>query len=177
MTVSPAKISERKVKADGSLHEYSCDLLFLTTEVAIIAYTMARGGTLPDVGLKVEPGSVSYGYFWANRPYNLYRMKRPDGSIIAHRFDAVADVVLSREVISYRDTVLDWWLVDGVLTEEDADELEEMVASGVVPEADHQLALAAREAVRLGWPAIVAEAIALEELMESSPLQSPQHSA
>lgn len=177
MPALPAKISERKVKADGSLHEYSCDLLFLTTDVAVIAYVMARGGVLPDVHLRVEPGSISYGYFWRDRPYNLYRMKRPDGSIIAHRFDAVADVVITREAIDYRDTVLDWWLVDGVLTEEDEDELDDYVARGALPASDRQLAHAARAAVVAGWREIVAEVEEMERTVLATALQAGAHSA
>lgn len=168
MTAGPAKISERKVKADGSLHEYSCDLVFLTTNLVIIAYTMARGGVLPGIKVPVPPGSISYGFFWTDRPYNLYRMLRPDGTVIAHRIDAVADVEISEDVVAYRDTVLDWWILDGELIEEDAEELEEMVALGIVPEADRLLAEAAREAVTSGWREIILEAVRLETAIAAS---------
>ena len=102
----PVQIIERKVKVDGSRHEYSCDVVLMTADLLIIAYVMRLGGTLPGVHLPVAPGSVSYGYFWKDRPYSLYRMKRPDGSIIAHRFDAVGDVQWTPELLEYRDAQL-----------------------------------------------------------------------
>jgi len=92
---------------------------------------MERGGVIPNIRIEVPPGSVSHGWFWTRRPYNLYRMRRPDGTLIAHRFDAVADVRLSPEAVEFRDLVLDWWATpDDTLIEEDREEFEELVAAG-----------------------------------------------
>ena len=154
----PVKIIERKVKVDGSRHEYSCDVVLMTADLLIIAYVMRLGGTLPGVHLPVAPGSVSYGYFWKDRPYSLYRMKRPDGSIIAHRFDAVGDVQWTPELLEYRDLVLDWWLLpDGTLIAEDEGELSELVERGAITGTDVARAEAARDAITASWPSILAE--------------------
>ncbi len=157
------QITERKIKANGSVHEYLCDLVYASDELLVIAYVMKRGGTLPGIGLTVLPGSVSYGYFWCDRPYNLYRMKRPDGSIIAHRIDAVTGVEWTTTVLEYRDVVLDWWLpASGGLVAEDEDELAEAIAAGLLSEADIAAAEAARLAVEGSWQGIIAEAEAFE---------------
>ncbi|MCO5201746.1 MAG: DUF402 domain-containing protein [Chloroflexi bacterium] len=82
-------------------------------------------------------GSVSYGYFWARRPYNVYRWLRADGTLIAHRFDAVTEVRIAGDSVRYRDLALDWWaLPDGTLLEEDRDELEGLAASGALMATD-----------------------------------------
>jgi hypothetical protein len=163
MTNMPANIIERKVKTDGSWHEYSCGVVSMTPGLLVISYVMARGGTLPDVHLPVAPGSISYGYFWRDRPYSLYRMKRPDGSIIAHRFDAVGDVRWTDTLLEYRDLVLDWWLLaDGTLLTEDEDELAELVQRNAITADDVAIAEAARTAITCGWPGVVAELEAFE---------------
>lgn len=174
------EITERKVKADGSVHEYVCDEVYRSGDLLIIAYVMRRGGTLPGIGLPVAPGSISYGYFWRDRPYNLYRMKRPDGSIIAHRIDAVTAVSWSGSLLEYRDLVLDWWLpADSGPIAEDEDELVDAISAGWLSEADVAAASEAKSAVESGWLEIIAEAEALESrlgLFTVSPLQAESHS-
>lgn len=178
--IPQAEITERKVKSDGSVHDYSCGLVHRSEEVLVIAYVMRRGGTLPGIGLPVAPGSVSYGYFWRDRPYNLYRMKRADGSIIAHRIDAVAGVHWSESLLEYRDLVLDWWLLaDRGLIPEDEDELAEAAAAGTLSASDIAAAELAKAQVESGWRAIIAEAEALESIFERAlvePLQEQRHS-
>lgn len=139
-------ILERKQKPDGSWREYPCRLLHLGANLAVIEFVMARGGTIFNTPIEVPPGSISHGWFWTRRPYNLYRMRTQEGRLLAHRFDAVADVHLSMKVIEYRDLVLDWWVTpDGTLLEEDRDEFEELMAAGKLAQRDVE---AANEAAR-----------------------------
>lgn len=130
-------VIERKVKPDGTVRDYACTLLHLSASLAVVEFVMERGGTIFGTPIEVPPGSVSHGYFWTRRPYNLYRMRNPEGAIIAHRFDAVADVRLGREVISYRDLVLDWWVEPGnTIIEEDREEFEALTVAGRLPPDD-----------------------------------------
>ncbi|MBI5947820.1 MAG: DUF402 domain-containing protein [Chloroflexi bacterium] len=157
------QVVERKLKPDGTVREYPCTLLHLEPGLAVVAFVMARGGTIPGLPVVIPPGSVSYGYFWKRRPYNLYRMKRADGSLIAHRFDAVADVSLGPEVVSYRDLILDWWVLPGgEIVEEDRDELDAMVAAGSVPPGDFERTRRAAQAVFGRYRHVIDEAEALE---------------
>ncbi len=59
---------ERKLKLDGTIHEYETELLYRDGRVAIVRFVMTRGGGPPRLPVSVPPGSVSYGYFWARRP-------------------------------------------------------------------------------------------------------------
>ena len=140
---------ERKQKADGSWREYGCTLLHRQPGLVIARFVMEQGGAIHGTPIEVPPGSVSHGYFWKRRPYNLYRMRRDDGSVIAHRFDAVTGVQIGDTGVSYRDLVLDWWtLPDGTIFEEDREELEQLQAAGQLPVGD--LAIA-EEAARQVW--------------------------
>lgn len=132
-----APIIERKIKPGGEVREYPCTLLHMDTRLAVVRFVMARGGVITGTPVEVPPGSVSDGYFWKRRPFNAYRMRRADGSLIAHRFDAVSDVRFSPEAVVYRDLALDWWVTpDGLIIEEDRDELDALVASGALSPAD-----------------------------------------
>lgn len=154
---------ERKRKPDGTVREYRCTLEFRSPTVTIIRFVMTKGGVIVGLPVEVPPGAVSYGFFWPRRTYNLYRMKHADGTIIAHRFDAVADVRVSDDAVDYRDLVLDWWaLPDGTLIEEDRDELEALVAAGGISRRDANRAGEAAKAVFSRYRHVIDEAEALE---------------
>ena len=124
---------------------------------------MTRGGGPPRLPVEVPAGSVSYGYFWARRPYNLYRWLDPQGKVIAHRFDAVADVRFGEDGLDYRDLILDWWaLPDDTLLEEDRDELEDAIAAGAIAPADVARANEAARQVFSRYRHIIDEAVELE---------------
>jgi len=140
------RVIERKLKPDGSHRNYECELAWLDARLAVVRFELPEGGAAFGVPVKVPRRSRSWGYFWARRPYNAYRLVSPEGAVLGHRFDAVAQVRLTPEVISYRDLVLDWWaLPDGTLIEEDREEFHELVGSGGLTSAD---AVRAEEAAR-----------------------------
>ncbi|MCX7617105.1 DUF402 domain-containing protein [Tepidiforma sp.] len=154
---------ERKVKPDGTVREYPTELLHLGRGFALVRFRMQLGGGPPDIPVAVPPGSVSLGYFWARRPYNLYRWRGPDGGLLAHRFDAVADVAIGPGGVSYRDLALDWWVLPGdVLLEEDRDEFEALAAAGALTPRDRAAALAADREVHARYRHILDEAAQLE---------------
>jgi len=154
---------ERKRKLDGTVHEYETELVHRDGRVVIVRFHMTRGGGPPRLPVEVPAGSVSYGYFWARRPYNLYRWLDPQGKVIAHRFDAVADVRFGDDSLDYRDLVLDWWVLpDDTLLEEDRDELEEAIAAGAIAPADVARANEAARQVFSRYRHIIDEAVELE---------------
>lgn len=154
---------ERKQKPDGTWREYNCTLLHLSANLVVVRFVMEQGGAIFGTPIEVPPGSVSHGYFWKRRDYNLYRMRRSDGSLIAHRFDAVASVVIGAGEVSYRDLVLDWWVQpDGTIIEEDRDELDELVAAGRLSRQDQAAASRAAREIWSRYRHIIDEAEKLE---------------
>ena len=141
-------IVERKQKPDKTWREYPCTLLHRAAGFVVVEFVMAKGGAIFGTPIEVPPGSVSHGWFWKRRPYNLYRMRRADGSLIAHRFDAVADVRIDDASVSYRDLVLDWWVTpDDTIIEEDRDELEALIAAKAISARDLASVAAAERAI------------------------------
>jgi predicted RNA-binding protein associated with RNAse of E/G family len=156
-------IIERKQKPDGTIREYRCTLLHLDAALAVVEFVMEKGGVIHGTPIEVPPGSVSRGYFWKRRPYNLYRMHRADGTLIGHRFDAVAGVRLSPDVIFYRDLVLDWWVTpDDTLIEEDRDEFDAMVAAGTLAPGDIERAEDAARTIFSRYRHIIDDVVLLE---------------
>ena len=167
MTVPPdstgQRFLERKRKADGSLHEYETDLVHRDKTVVIVRFVLTRDGGPPRLPVSVRSGTVSYGYFWPRRHYNVYRWISPEGELVAHRFDAVTAVKVSEHEVDYRDLVLDWWAFpDGSIIEEDRDELDEAVAAGLVTKDEERLATEAAYQVLSRYRHIIDEVEALE---------------
>ena len=122
---------ERKQKPDGSERTYACRLVYRAPALVVVRFTLEAGGEFFRTPIAIPAGALSDGWFWTARPYNLYRMRNPGGQVIAHRFDAVAGVLIGDHEVAYRDLALDWWdTPDGTLLEEDRDEYEALVLAG-----------------------------------------------
>jgi len=163
-------IMERKQKPDGTWREYGCTLLYHEPGLAVVEFVMARGGAIFGSPIVIPPGSISHGYFWTRRPFNLYRMRAPGGqagssgrAILAHRFDAVTDVHVSATEVSYRDLALDWWIcADGTVIEEDRDEFDALAAEGKLSPSDIAAAEAAARTIYSRYRHIIDDVAALE---------------
>lgn len=164
---APATIIERKHKPDGRVLEFSCTLAARRPGFIVVSFPLPEGGTPFGAPVQIPPGSVSYGWFWARRPYNLYRMFGPDGALVAHRFDAVADVRLWDHAVDYRDLVLDWWVLpDDTILEEDRDELEALSTAGQLSPEDVALANRAARDVLSRYRHIIDDVELLERRLQ-----------
>lgn len=168
MTATPDSTAfpfrERKRKADGTIHDYETELVHRDKTVVIVKFLMTRAGGPPRLPVSVPAGTVSYGFFWPRRPYNVYRWVSPEGVVLAHRFDAVTDVRITDESVDYRDLILDWWaLPDDTLLEEDRDELEAAIAAGTISAGDQKIAKEAARQIFSRYRHVVDEVVALEK--------------
>ncbi len=161
---------ELKLKPGGERRQYATELIHRARGFVLVRFHMLSGGGPPDLPVTVPPGSVSLGYFWSRRPYNLYRWRDPAGMLIAHRFDAVTDVEITPAAVTYRDLVLDWWVLPGdVLLEEDRDEFEALAAAGAFSDRDLAAAHAADRLVHARYRHILDEAARLERRYLAAP--------
>lgn len=165
-------VTEWKQKPDGSWRTFGCLLVHdERPRLMVVRFVMEPGGSVFGTPFEIPPGSISDGYFWARRPYNLYRLRRPDGRLIAHRLDAVADVRLGDTEIRYRDLVLDWWVgPDDRIVEEDRDELDELVRGELICAADVRAATAATVQVLGRYRHIIDEAERIERAHGLAPV-------
>lgn len=138
-----ATITEVKRHLDGRVETFACQAVRVSPSHAVVRFVSpAPLGGYP-------PGTVTLGVFWRDRPYNLYRLEAPDGRLLGHRFDAVADVRITPDRIEYVDLLLDVVVEpDGTVRVEDEDEVAAADAAGLLsPERAALVERARRELV------------------------------
>lgn len=82
---------------------YECELILIEENFGILKYVF-------DKKLKIEniiiyPETISYGFYWMDRPYNLYMWF--DENIIAYYFNIADSLYLSRQKVVWRDLIVD----------------------------------------------------------------------
>jgi predicted RNA-binding protein associated with RNAse of E/G family len=160
---------ERKLKPDGSVREYQCEAVHRSADLLVVRFVVAEPSAYVTP-IPLERGTISDGWFWRRRPYSLYRFHRPRGGVAAHRFDAVDRVEFDEDVVTYRDLVLDWWvLAGGEIVEEDRDELEELRAAGTLAASFYEGALRAAQTVLGRYRHILDEVETLERRLGITP--------
>ena len=107
-------ILEIKHRLDGSRVEFTCQsCLVKPGSHAAVLYHIDRDWHFPQVGLTVPAGSISSGFFWENRPYNLYHWMTPNGETIGDYFNLAAKTTITSETIAWLDLVVDYCLLPG----------------------------------------------------------------
>ena len=89
---------ETKRTLDGRVQRFSTQLLLRTPRFVAVRYALGGATAFTLGGFVIPPGSVSTGFFWRGRAYNLYHFTRADGTPIADRFDVVERVRIGREI-------------------------------------------------------------------------------
>jgi len=97
-------IKEIKRHFSGEKEIYQCESIILGEKFALVKYTVEKTQKVGSIIL--YPGTLSYGFFWRNRPYTLYKWKK-DEKIIGNYFNVADAVRISKGTISWRDLVVD----------------------------------------------------------------------
>lgn len=151
-------ITEIKRHLDGRVEQFECELLHRDASTMVIQFVAQPGS--PFYGRM----SRSEGYFWADRPYLMYKIYGKDGQLAGYRFDACRDVIFGPDFVEFTDLYLDFRVTpDGTLTVEDEDELEAALALGLIDDTDYDVARLAHDLLTSDLPIVLAEAIALME--------------
>jgi hypothetical protein len=148
----PELLTEIKTTLSGRVDEFVCEVVERSPEHAIVVYRIPGPGRNVH-GVWLPPGTVTVGYFWKARPYNLYHWVDPNGRTRAHYFN-VGDVRrYDADRLEWRDLAVDILATpDGRVVVLDEDELP----------ADLDLALrryidAARDEVLRGLERLIRE--------------------
>lgn len=137
----PERILEIKTGLDGRVQEFDCHVVAREHDHLVIRYQMVRDYNLH--GVPLYAGEYTFGYFWFDRPYNLYHWIRRDGSTAAWYFNIGAVTAFDGSVLRWRDDAVDVLATpDGRVRVLDEDE----VPDGLEPTA-RQSIFAARDQV------------------------------
>jgi predicted RNA-binding protein associated with RNAse of E/G family len=98
-------VREVKRKLDGRVARFDCEALEVGAERAIVRYRPERDVVLG--GLRLPAGTVSYGIFWRDRPYNVYLWVGPDGATLAAYCNVAAETRISAEAVDWLDLEAD----------------------------------------------------------------------
>jgi predicted RNA-binding protein associated with RNAse of E/G family len=155
MPVLP-EITEVKETLAGARHTFRCGVIARRPGEVVVLFVSVAPRRVENVDLPA--GTVTFGYFWTARPYNVYHWMSPAGVTLGLYVNIADGTDIAESVLSWRDLAVDLLVwPEGNVTVLDEHELP----AGLDP------ALAARiqEATR----AVVAAVPALRaELEESS---------
>ncbi|MBN2279937.1 MAG: DUF402 domain-containing protein [Candidatus Marinimicrobia bacterium] len=98
------KCLEIKKLYNGPDRHYICDLLHLENQFGILKFVLDKEYQVDK--LILPKGSVSLGFFWENRPYNIYQWYIGDHPVASY-FNISDSTTLTREQFIWRDLFLD----------------------------------------------------------------------
>ncbi len=96
---------EVKLQPDGRQQTFRCELVARGTGWVVLRYVTTRAWQVDD--LEVQPGTLTYGYFWVDRPYNVYHWVSPEGRTIAYYINLSDAVRLEEDRILWVDLAAD----------------------------------------------------------------------
>jgi len=98
------KCLEIKKLYNGLERQFLCDLLYLENSFGILQFILEKDYFIDN--LLLPKGSISLGFFWKNRSYNVYQWFHNE-ELIATYFNISDSTELSREKFIWRDLILD----------------------------------------------------------------------
>jgi predicted RNA-binding protein associated with RNAse of E/G family len=115
-------MTEVKTTLAGLRRRFVCDVVERSTEHAVVLYRMRGAATVH--GVEILAGSLSVGYFWRDRPYNVYHWLTPAGRTLAHYVNVGDVTAYDGAVIEWHDLAVDVLATpDGRVRVLDEDEL------------------------------------------------------
>lgn len=98
-------IKEVKLTVDGGRREYACALLARSPAHLVVFY---RVPARRQVGRLVLPkGAETFGYFWRDRPYNVYHWLTRRGETLGFYVNLSGEVEFLPEEVRWRDLAVD----------------------------------------------------------------------
>jgi hypothetical protein len=106
----------------GETRIFYCERLFFQKDCGILKYVLENTVTVNNQIL--PQNTVTYGFYWRNRPYTLYRWFDPQGVRLGDYFNIADHVNLSPSQFEWRDLIVDIFISpQGVINVLDEDEL------------------------------------------------------
>jgi protein associated with RNAse G/E len=126
---SERRIVEVKRTLDGKVIEYPAEALVVEDRRAVLLYRIEADEVIAGGRVTLPAGTLSFGYFWADRPYNVYHFVDAGETLVYY-----VNVGLLRS-IGDSEVVWDDYAVDVLAS---ADGTAEVLDEDEVPEATPQ---------------------------------------
>ncbi len=105
MTSALPYITEIKETLSGERKTFRCRLVRRAAGEAVVMYVSDRRWQVQQ--LTLDPGTVTFGYFWEARPFNVYHWMRPDGVTLAYYVNLADETRIGDEELCWRDLTVD----------------------------------------------------------------------
>jgi predicted RNA-binding protein associated with RNAse of E/G family len=105
------RITEIKESLRGGRKTFNCKVLARRGGELVVLFVSTAVYSVLDLSLPV--GTVTFGHFWTDRPYNVYHWMEPSGRTIAFYVNLAADTKVDGGQLSWRDLVVDVLVVPG----------------------------------------------------------------
>ena len=96
---------EKKKLLSGKEIIYNCELVTLDIKFSILKYVIEHQQQVGSLLLRA--GTVSYGFYWIDRPYILYKWFSKNGDLLGDYFSIADSVRLSTKEFFWRDLIVD----------------------------------------------------------------------
>lgn len=123
------RITEIKRTLSGRVDRFPCDVFSQSADELVVIYRLPEARDVHGVWLPA--GTLTAGYFWPGRPFNLYHWVHPTTGTLAYYFN-IGDVGrYDADVIEWDDLAIDVLATpDGAVQVLDEDELPEDLDAG-----------------------------------------------
>lgn len=142
---------EIKHRLDGSIARFECLLLEESDDEVVIMYVIPRKGRVEDI--VIPAGSLSFGYFWSRRHYNVYHWVTETGETLGTYFNVCDETKIGEYSVSWRDLIIDLLVTpDGRCRVLDWEELPQDLDEGLA-----QLIKETEESLQGQYRSVIAE--------------------
>ncbi|MEM7126583.1 MAG: DUF402 domain-containing protein [Chloroflexota bacterium] len=116
------QIVEIKEKLNGKQQEFLCDVVHQERGWVIVLYHLEQAYQMEEILLPAN--TLSYGYFWSDRHYNVYHWVSPTGDTLGLYVNICDNTTITLNKITWRDLEIDLLIrPNGYCTILDEDEL------------------------------------------------------
>jgi hypothetical protein len=100
-------ILEIKRTLDGREKRFSCRRLAGDADHQRAVLLFVHDQAMHVHGVDLAPGTITFGYFWADRPYNAYHWLDAMGATIGVYFNLADETRITDDVLEWRDLTVD----------------------------------------------------------------------
>jgi predicted RNA-binding protein associated with RNAse of E/G family len=104
MTVHP-EILEIKETLAGARQTFTCRAIARRAGEVVVLFVLPADRAVD--GLLLPAGTVTFGYFWGDRPYNVYHWMTPAGVTIAWYVNVADRTRIDETTLAFRDLAVD----------------------------------------------------------------------
>lgn len=114
------------MRYNGTVTEYDCRVVARNEQQLVLLYEIPQSFTMEvnNHPVNIPSGTMTVGFYWEDRPYNVYHWRAKDGRYLGSYFNLVKGTSITERLVTYVDLIVDVMIFpDGSHAVLDLDEL------------------------------------------------------